>query len=135
MNQECERGAGMKGQSDLYMKYGMRIVKALLVSYIVTGLMLLFLAGLLYRFRLDEGKIQIGIIVTYILSCFLGGFLAGKMMRTRKFLWGVLLGLFYFLIITLVSLAVNRTLQDGSGSFVTTFLLCMGGGMLGGMLS
>lgn len=125
----------MKGQSDLYMKYGMRIVKALLASYIVTGLMLLFLAGLLYRFRLDEGKIQIGIIVTYILSCFLGGFLAGKMMRTRKFLWGVLLGLFYFLIITLVSLAVNRTLQDGSGSFVTTFLLCMGGGMLGGMLS
>ncbi len=135
MNQECERGAGMKGQSDVYMKYGMRIVKALLASYIVTGLMLLFLAGLLYRFRLDEGKIQIGIIVTYILSCFLGGFLAGKMMRTRKFLWGVLLGLFYFLIITLVSLAVNRTLQDGSGSFVTTFLLCMGGGMLGGMLS
>ncbi len=135
MNQECERGAGMKGQSDLYMKYGMRIVKALLASYIVTGLMLLFLAGLLYRFRLDEGKIQIGIIVTYILSCFFGGFLAGKMMRTRKFLWGVLLGLFYFLIITLVSLAVNRTLQDGSGSFVTTFLLCMGGGMLGGMLS
>jgi len=117
------------------MRYGIRIAKALLAAYILTGLMLLFLAGLLYRFRLDEGKIQIGVILIYILSCFLGGFLAGKMMKSRKFLWGVLLGLLYFLMITLVSLAVNRTLEDGSGSFVTTFLLCMGGGMLGGMLS
>ncbi len=112
---------------------GMRIVKALLASYLLTGGLLLLLAGLLYRFRLDEGKVQIGIILIYILSCFAGGFLAGKMMKSRKFLWGVLLGLLYFLVMTLVSLAVNRTLQDGTTSFLTTFLLCMGGGMLGGM--
>lgn len=112
---------------------GMRIVKALLASYLLTGGLLLLLAGLLYRFRLDEGKVQIGIILIYILSCFAGGFLAGKMMKSRKFLWGVLLGLLYFLVMTLVTLAVNRTLQDGTTSFLTTFLLCMGGGMLGGM--
>ena len=70
----------------------LRVMKALLASYVVTGLFLLFLAGLLYKFRMDEGKIQIGIILTYILSCFVGGFLAGKMMKSRQFLWGVLLG-------------------------------------------
>ena len=117
----------------LSVNQGMRIVKALLASYLLTGGLLLLLAGLLYRFRLDEGKVQIGIILIYILSCFAGGFLAGKMMKSRKFLWGVLLGLLYFLVMTLVSLAVNRTLQDGTTSFLTTFLLCMGGGMLGGM--
>ena len=53
-----------------YTNSAIRIMKALLVSYLVTGLLLLFIAGLLYRFRLDEGRIQIGIIVTYILSCF-----------------------------------------------------------------
>ena len=115
------------------LNQGVRIVKALLVSYLLTGGLLLLLAGLLYRFRLDEGKIQIGIILIYIVSCFAGGFLAGKMMKSRKFLWGVLLGLLYFLIMTLVSLAVNRGLQDGTTSYFTTFLLCMGGGMLGGM--
>ena len=115
------------------LNQGVRIVKALLVSYLLTGGLLLLLAGLLYRFRLDEGKIQIGIILIYIGSCFAGGFLAGKMMKSRKFLWGVLLGLLYFLIMTLVSLAVNRGLQDGTTSYFTTFLLCMGGGMLGGM--
>ena len=115
------------------LNQGVRIVKALLVSYLLTGGLLLLLARLLYRFRLDEGKIQIGIILIYIVSCFAGGFLAGKMMKSRKFLWGVLLGLLYFLIMTLVSLAVNRGLQDGTTSYFTTFLLCMGGGMLGGM--
>ena len=115
------------------LNQGVRIVKALLVSYLLTGGLLLLLAGLLYRFRLDEGKIQIGIILIYIFSCYAGGFLSGKMMKSRKFLWGVLLGLLYFLIMTLVSLAVNRGLQDGTTSYFTTFLLCMGGGMLGGM--
>lgn len=110
-------------------------MKALLASYVVTGFLLLLIAGLLYRFQMDEGKVRIGIIITYILSCFAGGFLAGKMMKSRKFLWGVLLGLLYFLIMTLVSLAVNRELQSSSSGFITAFLLCMGGSMLGGMLS
>lgn len=118
-----------------YTGSAVRIMKALLISYVVTGLLLFLIAGLLYRFQLDEGKVQIGIIITYILSCFTGGFLAGKMMKSRKFLWGVLLGLLYFLVMTLVSLAVNREIQSSSSGFITAFLLCMGGGMLGGMLS
>lgn len=120
---------------NVYTGSMVRVMKALLAAYIVTGLLLLLIAGLLYKFRLDEGKIQIGIIATYILSCFVGGFLAGKMMKSRQFLWGVLLGLLYFLIMTLVSVAVNRELQGTSSGFITSFLLCMGGGMLGGMLS
>ena len=118
-----------------YAGSAVRIMKALLASYVVTGLLLLLIAGLLYRFQLDEGKVQIGIILTYILSCFAGGFLAGKMMKSRRFLWGVLLGLLYFLVMLLVSLAVNRELQSNTAGFLTSFLLCMGGGMLGGMLS
>lgn len=120
---------------NVYTNVAVRVMKALLAAYVVTGLLLLLIAGLLYRFQLDEGKVQIGIIVTYILSCFVGGFLAGKMMKSRQFLWGVLLGLLYFLVMTLVSVAVNRELQSSTSGFITSFLLCMGGGMLGGMLS
>lgn len=120
---------------NVYTNVAVRVMKALLAAYVVTGLLLLLIAGLMYRFQLDEGKVQIGIIVTYILSCFVGGFLAGKMMKSRQFLWGVLLGLLYFLVMTLVSVAVNRELQSSSSGFITSFLLCMGGGMIGGMLS
>lgn len=118
---------------DAYAGHVLRIAKALLAAYIATGLLLLLLAGLLYRFRLDEGKVQIGIILVYVSSCFFGGFLAGKMMKSRKFVWGVLIGLLYFLVMTLISLSVNRDLTDTTSSFITTFLLCLGGGMLGGM--
>ena len=120
---------------NVYTTSMVRVMKALLAAYVVTGLLLLAIAGFLYRFQWDEGKVQIGIILTYILSCFIGGFLAGKMMKSRKFLWGVLLGLLYFLVMTLVSVAVNRELQSSSSGMITSSLLCMGGGMLGGMLS
>ena len=73
------------------------------------------------------------IIVTYILSCFAGGFLSGKMMKNKKFLWGILVGLLYFGIMLLVSLAVNRQLDQTAANFVTTMVLCILGGMLGGM--
>ncbi|MCD8248606.1 MAG: TIGR04086 family membrane protein [Lachnospiraceae bacterium] len=118
-----------------YAGRALRIVKALFAAYIVTVLLLLLTAMLLYRFQLDEGKVQVAIIFTYILSCFMGGFLAGKMIRSRKCLWGVLLGLLYFVSLTLVSLAVTRELGSSGSGLATTFLLCMGGGMLGGMLS
>jgi putative membrane protein (TIGR04086 family) len=113
----------------------LRLLKALLLSYLLTGILLLAIAGLLYKFRLDEGKIRIGIILTYILSCFLGGFLAGKMQKSRQFFWGLVLGLLYFAILMAVSVAVNREFSGTSAGFATTFLLCMGSGMLGGMLS
>lgn len=60
------------------------MLKALVASYLVTGLLLLLTAGLLYRFELSEGKVRIMIIVTYILSCFAGGFLSGKMMKNQE---------------------------------------------------
>ena len=108
-----------------YIDQAVRMLKALVASYIVTGLLLLLTAGLLYRFELSEGKVRIMIIVTYILSCFAGGFLSGKMMKNKKFL--------YFGIMLLVSLAVNRQLDQTAANFVTTMVLCILGGMLGGM--
>ena len=57
----------------------------------------------------------------------------GKMMKNKKFLWGILVGLLYFGIMLLVSLAVNRQLDQTAANFVTTMALCLLGGMLGGM--
>ena len=79
-----------------YISQSLKMMRALLVSYVVTALFLLLTAALVYRAGLDESKVQIAVILIYIVSCFLGGFLAGKMMKTRKFLWGGLLGFLYF---------------------------------------
>ena len=74
------------------------VLKCLLLSYIVTGLLILFLAFLLYKFSLPKQAIGVGVIIVYILSAFLGGLLLGKSMRVKKYLWGLALGTGYFLI-------------------------------------
>ena len=114
---------------------GMTILKSLLVSYIVTGFLLLLLALLLFKMNLSEGKVNIGILVIYILSSFLGGFIVGKSTKTRKFIWGIVLGAAYFTVLTVISLIMNKGLQNDMTHFVTTLIMCVGSGMLGGMIS
>ena len=111
------------------------VLKALLLSYVVTGALLLLLALLLYRLRLDEQAVSAGIVAVYIVATLIGGLAAGKMAKSRRFLWGLVTGILYFVLLILITLGVYRTL-DGSGiHMVTTFVLCAGGGMIGGMIS
>ena len=112
-----------------------RILKALLCAYIVTGIMLLILTILLYKAGLSEENVNAGIILTYVISTFAGGFVMGKLTGTKKFLWGLLLGVLYFVLLLLISLGVYHTLQAEITNLLTTFLLCAGGGVLGGMVS
>ena len=113
----------------------MRIFQALLVSYIITGILLLVLAVLLYKLNLDKGKVTAGITGIYVVSAFAVGFLIGKLQKVRKFIWGLMLGILYFLLLVLVSFGVYHTLQGDVMQIVTTLVLCAAGGMLGGMLS
>ena len=112
-----------------------RLIKSLLAAYIVTGLLLLLLALLLYKLQLSESVVNIGIIAIYVAACFLGGFLEGKKKKTRKFLWGGAFGLLYFAVLAIISLAVGQGFSGSSSHFVTTLILCMAGGTLGGMVS
>ncbi|HIY60469.1 MAG TPA: TIGR04086 family membrane protein [Candidatus Eisenbergiella pullistercoris] len=111
------------------------LLRCLLFSYLLTGACLLLLALLLYRLRLSEQVISAVLIVIYVAVVFLAGFLAGKGMKSRKFLWGLAEGTAYFAVMVLVSLAVNHGLKGLDTHFFTTMILCMAGGMLGGMLS
>lgn len=111
------------------------ILKSLLISYLLTAGLLLLLALFLYKFSLTEKIVSLCITGIYILVTFLAGFLAGKREGARKFLWGLLMGCLYFIILTLVSLIVNHGMGELSSGFFTTLVLCAGSGMLGGMLS
>ena len=111
------------------------ILKALLVSYILTGALLLLLALLLYKFAFPEGIVSIIIIAIYVIASFLSGVIVGKRMESRKFAWGMIMGCLYFCVLVVVSLIVNHSLKDVATNFFTVLALCMAGGMLGGMYS
>ncbi|MCI5529232.1 MAG: TIGR04086 family membrane protein [Blautia sp.] len=114
---------------------GKAVLKSLLFAYAITGLLLLLLAFLLFRFDLGKGPVTAGIIAVYVLSCLMGGFMAGKILRKDRYLWGVLVGLAYYLLLLTVSFAVQGKWDMTFLHAVTTFFMCLGGGALGGMLS
>ena len=111
------------------------ILKILLAMYLVTGVLLLALATMLYKMQLSESAVSIGIVVIYVASGFLGGFLSGKVMKNRKFLWGMAMGCAYFLILVAGSVIFQKGFQMEVSRFVTTLVLCTGSGMIGGMAS
>lgn len=111
------------------------VLKSLLFAYALTGLFLLLLAFLLFKFDLGEAPVTAGIIAVYVISCLMGGFLAGKLVRKDKYLWGVLVGLCYFLLLITVSFAVQGKWDMSLQHAAATFCMCLGGGALGGMLS
>ncbi|MBD5485865.1 MAG: TIGR04086 family membrane protein [Lachnospiraceae bacterium] len=123
------------GKKEIYTEKVIFITKCMLAAYILTAGLLLLLAFMLYRFGLSEKVVSLSIIGIYIAVTFAIGLLAGKRAARRKFLWGLAMGVAYYVILVVVSFIVNRGLQDVAGNMVTVFLLCAGSGMLGGMIS
>lgn len=111
------------------------VLKILFVMYILTGICLVILAALLYKFELSETVVNVAIIVIYVLIGFAGGFLAGKILKVRKFMWGAIIGAIYFLVLIIISLILHRGLDNDMLHFATTFVLCVASGMAGGMVS
>lgn len=111
------------------------VVKGLIFSYAITGALLALLAFLVFKFQLGESITDIAIVAIYVLVTFVGGFITGKAVKEQKFLWGFILGFLYILIISIVAILVSQTFHVASTANLTTAALCIGGGLLGGMLS
>lgn len=111
----------------------------LAVMFVVSGILLLLLAWGLYRLDLSEAVVKIGIVAIYIAACFTGGFLIGRWTQDKKYLWGLLSGAVYFLLL----FAVSLLLKQGMGEvfweepvkIFTTLVLCTASAMAGGMFS
>lgn len=110
------------------------LLKCLMAAYLITGVLLLLVAGLLYKFSIGENIVDISIIVIYCVSSLLAGLFFSKGAANRRFLWGMLAGAAYFLVICAVSAVADPNFALVSNASITTLLICLGSGMLGGML-
>lgn len=111
------------------------LLKTLFITYLLTGILLFSLAFVLYKLRLSNTQVQTGVYLIYILSCFLGGFLAGKKLKSRRFLWGMLMGGLYFVVLFLVSSLAGRPMETGFSYLLPILGICLAGGTSGGMVS
>lgn len=104
-------------------------------AYVLTMVILLLLAFLVFKVDLTQETVGVVITFTYMLTCFLAGNLAGKQTKQKRFMWGGLMGVAYYIILLIISLIINGSFAEVTNSLFTTLILCAGGGMIGGMLS
>lgn len=112
-----------------------KISKSLIISYIVTFILLLIFAMIMYYGNVSEKVVGIFVIITYFISSLLGGLSIGKGVEKRRFLWGMILGLLYFGIIMMITLVGRADNEQIDSSKITGFITSCIGGMLGGMIS
>jgi putative membrane protein (TIGR04086 family) len=110
-------------------------VRGLLIAGLTSIAAILVLAAVLLHWQPDTGKMQTAVLAVYGFSCFAGGCYCGKKMKKRKFLWGLLLGLCYFLLLFLLSQCREDADSPELVHSLLILMLSMGGGMLGGMVS
>lgn len=110
-------------------------LKAFFVMYILSGLMLVLLAYIVSQVEKQETVARIGVIVIYILSCLVGGFVMGKWKKQRKFLWGMLAGLLYAIVLVGIAVVIGGGSLPSIAFLLTALCICTFSGMLGGMIS
>ena len=127
---------GKNGDAMRYFSESAKSIgKILLVMYGVTAMLLFLLAVLVQQFNWQGSGISVGICIIYVISCFIGGFFAGKVQRSKKFIWGILMGLAYIIVMLVITMAAKHGFHSTLSAFIINLLLCLGSGMLGGMLS
>ena len=114
---------------------GKILLKFLITAYAITTVLLLLLALFVYKCYLPDKAVNACIIVIYILSTFLAGFLSGKRIGSQKYLWGLSIGGLYILVLVVVSLSIKGSFTELTSNFLFSMFLCLASGMLGGMIS
>jgi len=117
------------------LKGGASLLLGILAGYLITLIGLCLLALLLLNFQPPQESVEIGILILYVVSVFGAGFFLGRWKKAGKYLWGAGAGAGYYLILVLVSFWIQKDLAANAGELITTFCICTGGGMLGGMIS
>lgn len=112
----------------------MRRLKGFLVSFVLTALLLVVVAFVLYQTKASVEHMGGAILLVYAIASFVGGMIFSAQKDSRHYLMGGLFGLAYFIIIYGVSAVWNKSISAMFPAMLTTFLVCILAGMLGGML-
>ena len=112
----------------------MRRFKGFFVSFVLTALLLVVVAFVLYQTKASVEHIGGAILLVYAVAAFVGGMIFSAQKDSRHYLMGGLFGLAYFGVVYGVSAVWNKSLSTMFPAMLTTLLVCVLAGMLGGML-
>ena len=116
-------------------KIALTILKELLVQMIISVILVAIAAFVVLRVSPSETAVKVIILVIYGISTFVGGFIMGKVMDKRKFLWGALSGALYFAIILVAAIIIKGSPNAGTIGVTSGIIVSLAAGTIGGMIS
>ncbi len=113
---------------------------SMIVAAVTTLLLLLLLTVLLYNTGISRTVSGILMVAIYVLGPFAGAFVLGKLVKKKRFLWGLALGIVYFAIFVVISVlcaksGAQESVMPGVRDYIEVLLAVLPGGVLGGMFS
>ncbi|NLO89620.1 MAG: TIGR04086 family membrane protein [Clostridia bacterium] len=104
-----------------------------LFASIITALILSFIISLIFHFTpISELYLSIASLVAVVFSTFVGGFVGASFAGSRGLVNGIVVGLSFFVLITLLSFLHPEPLTLGSA--IKKFVACITSGGLGGII-
>lgn len=108
---------------------------SVVIAYLITVFLLLVLAFIVLKKGTYGMIVSAFITAIYLLAPFAGGFYAGRKTGQKKFVWGLVVAVLYFVIYLTVGFVMGSAADKEVFDYIKEFLLIIVGGMLGGMLS
>ena len=107
---------------------------AWLISVMISAVGMVLASLIFYAVGEGQNRIRVSVYVVVVLAVLIGGIYAGHRIGYRRFLWGLALGAIYYVSLCLISVASGCMTAAGWQFCLPFVLLCLGSGMLGGML-
>ena len=101
------------------------IIKTALAVIFFTFAMIFVLAMIIFKFHINDSVITNCILINYIHANLTGGLIIGKVKKEKKFLWGFLTGLTYFIILSIASFIDLQGFYSAPLPAVFAFFCCI----------
>ena len=111
------------------------IFMALIRSFIVSFILLLIFAMIMFVGDISNNVVGVMVVVTYFISTLIGGLYIGSKADKNKYMWGIILGVAYFALLIMVSILSNKGDLTLDLSVIIALIVSTIGGMVGGMVS
>ena len=117
------------------MDYIRKMVKALIVGYVITLIMLGVLTYLINKFALSEKMVDNIIFGIYISGSFTGGMLSAWMIKRKRVIVGSLYGMIYIVVLLTIAALMKKQVPDNNENMLLSVLASVAAGAFGGFFS
>ena len=111
------------------------VLKVLALAYVLTTLLMLLSAFLMYKLKLSSEQSRLFVMVIYGVTTIISGLIYGKIKGNKRLLNGAFMGLMYFAVLLLLSFIINRGFSDTVQENIISLIICVAGGSIGGIIS